>query len=445
MGLLNINWDKKAPLEEVFGVSNKKILSYIQRKTVDMKFIEALNTRKHIIVFGSSKQGKTSLTNECLVEKDFVRINCSPDTTRIDIYKSILRQLNLSFDEERSEKIISEGTAKTVIKAKVKIPLITSFNGELGGSGKIGKEKETKYKNIDYNLSLPQDISEILNQIEFNRRIIIENFHYLDENVQKQLSFDLRVFEDSNILFIILGIWREKNRLAQFNGDLQDRVIEIPVEPWDSNDFKIVAQFGENLLNISISNIVDEIIANSFGNIGIFQELCKEACIAAGIMHEQIYESSTKKTISLEKKHLDIAIKKKLADYNGRHIRSIEAFAEQRSKKSKETPLFIAFYFLKYLFSIDFKLIQNGIKRSIIHEGIKNIHHRPDDVRASDISYFLHNIVSSQLKKNIIPPIFDYDRSTSKLKVIDSTLYYFFRHADIQELFTVIDDPLSAP
>ena len=35
-----------------------------------------------------------------------------------------------------------------------------------------------------------------------------------EEDIQKQLSIDLRIFEDYNILFIILGIWREKNRLS---------------------------------------------------------------------------------------------------------------------------------------------------------------------------------------------------------------------------------------
>lgn len=37
----------------------------------------------------------------------------------------------------------------------------------------------------------------------------------------------------------------KKNRLAQFNGDLLDRVIEIPVEPWSEDEFRQVIQKGE--------------------------------------------------------------------------------------------------------------------------------------------------------------------------------------------------------
>ncbi|MEH2127211.1 hypothetical protein [Nostoc sp.] len=60
---------------EVFGVSNEQIASYIERNQVDERFIEGLQRNKHIIVFGASKQGKTSLTNKHLKESEFIRIN----------------------------------------------------------------------------------------------------------------------------------------------------------------------------------------------------------------------------------------------------------------------------------------------------------------------------------------------------------------------------------
>ena len=137
------------------------------------------------------------------------------------------------------------------------------------------------------------------------------------------------------------------------------------------------------------------------------------------------------------------AIKRKVEDYSGRHIRSLETFVEQKVKKGDDTPLYIAYYFIKYLFGLESLDIEAGLKRADIQEGIKAIHHRAVDVRSSDMSYFLHNITSSQIKKNIIPPLFDYDRSTRKLKVIDSTLYFFLRNIDKTELFEEFDTPIG--
>ena len=114
---------------------------------------------------------------------------------------------------------------------------------------------------------------------------------------------------------------------------------------------------------------------------------------------------------------------------------------EQKVKRADEVPLYVAYYFIKYLFSLDAVDIEGGLKRQDIHLGIQAIHHRPDDVRPSDMSYFLHNMTASQIKKGIIPPLFDYDRSTRKLKVIDSTLYFFLRNINTEELFEEFDAP----
>lgn len=422
---------------DVFGVSNNNIASYIQRDDVDTRFVEGLQRNKHIIVFGSSKQGKTALTNKHLEEKNFVRVNCSPETTPLDIYKSILRQLSIDFEEEKTSKISTEESIKTGILAKVKIPFFADGEIKGGMEAKGSTHDEIKFKTVDYNLALPQDISEILRANKFSKRIILENFHYLEESAQKEMSFHLRIFEDYNILFIILGIWREKNRLAQFNGDLQDRLIEIPVEPWTEEHFRRVVNEGEKLLNVSFSDIIDEIINNSFDSIGVFQELCKECCLAAAIEFTQpIFKK-------IEKKDLIIAIERKVSDYSGRHIRSLETFVEQKMRTADEAPLYLAYYFIKYLFSLNSVNIEAGLKRTEIQAGIQSIHHRPDDVRPSDMSYFLHNITSNQIKKNIIPPLFDYDRSTRKLKVIDSTLYFFLRNINKVELFEEFDKPVG--
>ncbi len=63
----------------VFGVSNELIDSYVERSEVDEEFNRALTLKKHIIVFGSSKQGKTSLIKKHLPLNDYVKVECTPD------------------------------------------------------------------------------------------------------------------------------------------------------------------------------------------------------------------------------------------------------------------------------------------------------------------------------------------------------------------------------
>jgi len=420
---------------QVYGVSNDVIDTYIERPAVDKLFTEGLQKNKHIIIYGASKQGKTSLTNKHLNESDYVKVNCSPTSTTLDLFNSIVRQLNIEILESTETTSTIGGEIKAGLKAKVRIPFFGGADAETEASTSLEKESGKNYKVIDFNLALAQDLSELLKSIKFEKRIIIENFHYLNEEVQKQLAIDLRIFEDYNILFIILGIWREKNRLAQFNGDLVDRVIEIPVEPWEREDLKRIVEEGLPLLNTSLEDVVDYIIDGCFDSVGVFQEICKEACYDAGINETQ----ETLKVITT--KNVDNAILKKLEDYSSRHIRCLETFIEQKGKSSDDVPLYIPYYFIKILLNESFENIIPGLKRRNIQEKIKEIHHRPESVRASDMGYFLTSLVQTQIKKIISPPLFDYDNGTSTVKIIDSTFYFFLKNCNKEEVIENLTIP----
>lgn len=420
---------------QVYGVSNDLIDTYIERPLVDQAFVAGLQKNKHIIVYGASKQGKTSLTNKHLTEKDYVKVNCSPASKSLDIYNSIARQIDVEILETHDVTTTVGGEAKIGLKAKVRIPFFGGGDAETEASASTEKENAKSFKIIDFNLALAQDLSELLRSIGFQKRIILENFHYLNEDVQKQLAIDLRIFEDYNILFIVLGIWREKNRLSQFNGDLLDRVIEVPVEPWEREDLKRIVDEGLPLLNTSHANVVDYIIDSCFDSVGVFQEICKESCYAAGVNETQ--ENITEIT----KENVDAAIVKKLQDYSSRHTRCLESFIEQKARTSQETPLYIPYYFVNVLFQEPIETIIQGLKRKSLQEKIQENHHRPDDVRPSDMGYFLKNLVASQISKGISPPIFDFDNSTASVKIIDSTFYFFIKNCNREEVIEDLAKP----
>lgn len=86
------------------------------------------------------------------------------------------------------------------------------------------------------------------------------------------------------------------------------------------------------------------------------------------------------------------------------------------------------------MFQEPLETIIQGLKRKPLQEKIKELHHRPDDVRPSDMGYFLKNLVSSKISKGISPPIFDYVNSTSSIKIIDSTFYFFVKNCNRDEV-----------
>lgn len=429
-------------LQEVFGVSKQRVLSYLEREAVDGFFLKALASDKQIIVYGSSKQGKTSLVDKHLPYESNVLVSCTPKYEAIDIYKAILRAEKIHL-ETGSEK--SSGTAsKLSVGTKFRAVLPFFGSGEASVDGETGANSGEKksYETIEVNLALPQEITHLLERVKFKKIIILENFHYLSLDVQKTLAFDFRSFQELGIRFVILGVWREKNRLTQFNGDLQDRIIEVPVEPWSTQEFKQVIRIGSEKLNIQISDqIQDNLIESAFDSIGVVQELAKEVCAGAGVNEA---ESGLRKIDDLAL--LQTAVAKKTEDYSGRHLRALENIAEGRkTKKATEdsVPLYLPYYTVKAWLQFSFEQVVKGIRREQLEEQIKKDHHRAKDVRPSDMSNLLHNFAELQSEKGIVPPIFDYDQNTRTMRVVDSTFYFFLRHVDKNKVLNDIESPID--
>lgn len=430
----------KYKTDDVFGVKSTLVLSYVERDLVDERFKAALHSSNEVVVYGSSKQGKTSLILKHLPIESYVKVECSPQTQPVDIYKSILRQLNIRYiDTETTEEGLEHG-GKIGTGFKVKIPLL----GDAGVDAETSNNNTTKTTRseqfVEYNLSLAQDLSELLITNECKKFIVLENFHYLSIDVQEALAYDLRIFQDHHIVFIILGIWREANRLAQFNGDLLDRITEVPVEPWERDDFYRVIQAGEPLLKVDFSKVRERIIDESFDSVGVVQEICKLCCLKAGITE------TADLPVIIEQEHLDAALSQKAKDYGARHIRNFESFVDIRvrtSTQSGKPSLAYPYYFIKLLLTQRFEDIQKGLSRAVLLEEIRKIHHRPDDVRSSDLGAFLHNITQHQIGKKIQPPFVDYDRGGKVMKIIDSSLYFFLKNCDREEILADIPNPID--
>lgn len=310
-------------LEDVFGVSGKHVESYVERSHVDDHFTDALRTDKQIIVYGASKQGKTALVKKHIDYDSNIVISLSPRTTLKDIYQSVLRKSGVSLKTS-----YTEGTGdSTKVKGKASIQgavaLILKGKFDIGIEHDRNSKLEDKYEEIEFNLELPDDVADLITRVGNKKIIILENFHYLPEDLQRAFSYDLRTFQDLKIRFIILGIWKEANRLSQYNGELQDRITEVPVEPWIEKDFRAIVKKGEGILNISFSeNIISNCINNAFSSVGVFQELLKTTCQECGITRKTYENRQINDTAALTR-----AIKRKTEEYSGRHLRNLEAIA----------------------------------------------------------------------------------------------------------------------
>jgi len=413
-------------LSEVFGVSNKLVKSYVERTKVDSKIKMSIKSDRQIIVYGASKQGKTALVSKYINYDDSIVVRLTPGTDMADIYHSILRQAGIALITSYTEGTGS--STKAEVKAKIKAAIALFGSGEVEGLGgaSSSRDKKTHYQEIPFNLELAQDICELLKKIKFRRFIILENFHYLSEEQQKKFSYDLRTFQETGIRFVVLGVWREKDRMSQYNGDLLDRIEEIAVEPWSDEDFKKIAITGSEYLNITFSNdMIEKTIASSFGSVGVYQELLKEICIEAGV-----YDDSLGPVTIDNRSFLERAIKTKTAAYSGRHQRALESIASGLGPTTTMLP----YYLVKVLLSNGYDFVNGGMSREVLEQKIIEIHPSKDEVKTFTITALLNSLAELQHKKNINPPILGYDSNIRLVQVVDSTFNFFMKNANLKSI-----------
>lgn len=430
-------------VEDVFGVSVKQVKSYIEREQVDNKFTEALKSDKQIIVYGSSKQGKTALVKKYIDYDENIVISLSPKHTLKDIYQTILRKSGVTLRTSYTKGSGHSSSLKGKASIQGAIALILKGNAEVGLDKNSNKSLTENYDEIEFNLELPDDIADIINKHGNKKVIILENFHYLSESVQKDFAYDLRTFQELKIRFVIVGVWKESNRLSQFNGELQDRIDEIPVEPWTEDDFRRIISKGEQELNITFATTIKQLcLDNSFSSVGVFQELLRLTCINSDVLNKgnSVFIDS--------EDSFNKALVEKTNDYSERHLKNLEAIASGNNtqiQKDKPLPFFMHYYIVTDILSQGYDAIKNGgMSKLCMMHSIKQKHHRADDLKGGHLTTALKGLVELQSNKSINPPVIAYDATSKKIKVVDSTFYFFLKNANLDDVIDEITNPIDA-
>lgn len=428
-------------LSEVFGVSRDPVCSYIERDAVDVALENALRGTRQIIIYGSSKQGKTALLQRHLAHDRRITVHCVPPMTAEDLYRSFLRQLNIEIVSERTTETNREVSTSISARFTAMLPFFGGGEAEAKGEAKGGTTEGSTRQTVEFNLAVAQDVGELLLKVGGAELFyVLENFHYLSDEMQRQFAFDLRTFEEMGLRFVILGVWKERNRLVQYNGDLQDRLAEVPVEPWEIQNFERVVATGSPFLNVTFEqSLTDTIFQQAHGSIAVVQELLKKLCEKSGALeYSPVPVNINDRVLLLE------AISEKVSEYSARHVRSLESIAAgSRTRRATENvaALYLPYYFVKVMVFRTYAELKDGVERKTLLELIQAQHSVPDNVRIADVSGMLRRLASLQVKAKIVPPLFDYDPGTRRVKVVDSTLYFFVDNCNPEDVMAEIPHP----
>ena len=405
--------------KDVFGIQRDLPLNYIERDA-DEIFKDALDRKHHVVIFGSSKQGKTCLRKKNLNSEEYIVVHCDNKMDLYNLNVNILKQAGFTVQVSETKSISG--------KAKVKVGfgwnLFGKANFESELEGEKGNEKEFKQLELD-----PDDVNDIiqaLKSLDFNKYIIIEDFHYLKDETQVDFAIELKAFhENSDLTFIVVGVWLEENRLIALNGDLSGRIKSVNADEWTNENLFSLINDGEVLLNISIpEHNKKQLIEKSLNNVYIVQEACYQLCKINKI--EQTQETQ----VEIDCAILDTIISQVINQHSGRYNNLITNISEGFQATELEMHKWIMYSIIR----ADVIKLEKGLKRNEINALLQAEHPRKQELNPGNLTQALKSIASLQVKKNTIPLIIDYDSSNLKLNIVDKGFIIWLSNQNREEL-----------
>ncbi|MBD2458260.1 hypothetical protein H6G80_29865 [Nostoc sp. FACHB-87] len=426
-------FSKKTHLTDaVYGIARDLPLNYVEREEVDQKLQENLIKNRHIVIYGSSKQGKTSLRKRCLKAEEYINIQCSNRWGLIDIHSAILKAAGYQITQ--SIKKTAAGNNKITASFEGGISLLNFFKGKGTASGEVEKTKSTEItlESLELDAEDVNDIIAALKAIKFQKYIVLEDFHYLSTEAQKDFAVALKAFhEASEFCFIIIGVWLEENRLIVYNGDLTGRVIAIDADKWTNKELRQVIDDGAKLLNIDFpEHFKNSLIRESFDSVYIVQEVCSKACHESGIFETQGQHRLIGNNLLVHE-----LIKSVVNQQSGRYM----SFITQFSEGFQDTRLEMHKWLLYPVLTANLKDLEQGLTYAQIRETLQLHHPQKKDLNPGNLTQALQSTASLQVKKDIKPIILDYDQTNRRLNVVDRWFLIWLANQNRNELLSAAE------
>lgn len=419
---------------DVFGVSRDIPISYVERNHVDDKLLENITRDKHIIIFGSSKQGKTCLRKHCLQDDDYILVQCQNTWDIARLCEAILKAAGC--EVEVSNTKTAEGKAKLNIRAKGGFKIFgVGTEVEGGGEGEKARKIEVRTEPLELDPSDPNDLVRALKAIDFAKLVALEDFHYLPQETQEHFSFALKtIHETSKITFIIVAVWREENRLIVYNGDLAGRVISVDADAWSADDLRQVIESGETLLNVKLpAAFKAQLIQGSLNSVYVVQECCYKACK----LHE-IHETKDDLFIFPEALDAQKLVAEVIQEQGARYSSFLTNFAAG----FQDTQLEMYKWLLYPVLTSTVKELTDGLSYRFIRTRIESKHPERDNLNPGNLTQALQSVPALQAKKNVKPFVLDYDRSNLRLSVVDKGFLIWLASQDRKQLLEIVGLPI---
>lgn len=394
---------------DVFVPVGLPSVTFINRPSLDRSFKAWKgNKSKHLLIFGASKSGKTSLWKKYLDSNSVIKIPCNDQKSIIDVYKEILDHLNAYYTSEKGNEIGSKLGFLTELKV-----LLGFGAARLQLSGELNEKENSKEQRVVVPEVTASLISRFLKPTQ--KYVVLEDFHYATDDFKNLLSQELKAFSDDECQWVIVGIQHKTSELLAYNQDLHQRIAELPVEGFSDAELLEIVELEELALNLNFtSEFKRGILAESFNSASLVQNICQRVCLI-----ENIEETSREKLKISNEKLLSVACKE-IANEEKSYYEKIIKNVSYGGRSDGSTEKYK--WFMKLIKEKD--IPDTGLKNTEFFKYLKEMGH--DNIEQSSVTTGL-SYLPKLLNKLSFPSFFDYDEDTKTFYLLDKYMKFVFK------------------
>lgn len=266
-----------ARLSDVFISGGQPTVTYNPRSRLHLedKLDEYLEMgHKILAITGPTKSGKTVLVRSRLSSENSCWISGGQISSESEFWENIIERYEGYTDYSNTESDSTELGEEIGIDGGIDLKIMKT-----GGKASTMQTKSTEQSVSRSRRLSPKIIATRLLNDNKNIPMIIDDFHYIDQELQMKIVRYLKDLVFNGLRIIIISVPHRAYDAVKVEREMTGRLTQLEIPIWEEEELKMIMRVGFGELNMEVpQELIDSFAEESFGSPHLTQDFCYKFC-----------------------------------------------------------------------------------------------------------------------------------------------------------------------
>ncbi|MBI2546322.1 hypothetical protein HYV81_04025 [Candidatus Woesearchaeota archaeon] len=273
-------------VSEVFVAGGLPTITYNPRDNLNLEhqLKDYISTGyKLLSLTGPTKSGKTVLCQKGIPESQRIWVTGGAIKREDDFWDTVAYELGNVYDEIHTSTITGSSTSGNMSADGTINFGVIQVGIKKGDEQSKSKEKSTTV------MQSRQKRSIVIDQLlKSNTVLVIDDFHYIDKDLQTRLIRTLKDPIFKGLRVIVIAVPHRSYDAVRAEVEMTGRVQQLKIQLWNPLELKQIGKQGFTSLNLDFSDeLLEKLSVESYGSPYLMQEFCQRLCKRKGILETQ--------------------------------------------------------------------------------------------------------------------------------------------------------------